>query len=171
MAADIEKITKAMDYLKNHSIEIGVLGSGENVPGISGNTEEERTVLEYATKLEFGSSKFKPFGFFRRAIESNEKEIQAKIENVINDVLDGNLDGKKACMQLGEFLRGLVVESIVTAKNWARPVSPKYAKWKAANYPNRAGQTLILNGFLIKSIRYKIKKGSSVVFTSDWSEI
>lgn len=171
MAADIAKITKAMNYFQTHSIELGILGEGDSVPGISGETEEERTVLEYATKLEFGSNKFKPFGFFRRAIESNQKEIEDKIEEIINEVLAGNLDGRPACMQFGEFLRGLVVESIATAKNWARPVSPKYAQWKAANYPNRAGQTLILNGFLIKSIRYKIKKDSNVVFVSDWSEI
>lgn len=171
MAADIGKITKAMNYFQTHSIELGILGTGNSVPGLSGETEEERTVLEYATKLEFGSSKFKPFGFFRNAIESNEQEIQNKVEDIINEVLAGNLDGRPACMQLGEFLRGLVVESIATAGTWARPVSSKYAKWKAKNYPNRAGQTLILNGFLIKSIRYKIKKDKNVVFTSDWAEI
>lgn len=168
---DIGKITKAMNYFQTHSIEIGILGSGEAVPGLNGENEEELTVLAYGVKLEFGNSKFKPFGYFRRAIESNSEEIQAKIEEIINEVLAGNLDGRHSCMQLGEFLRGLVVESIATAGSWARPVSKKYAKWKSENYPNRAGQTLILNGFLIKSIRYKIKKESNVVFTSDWAKL
>lgn len=168
---DIGKITKAMNYFQTHSIEIGILGSGSAVPGLSGETNDEMTVLAYGIKLEFGNSKFKPFGYFRNAIESNEEAITLKIEEIINEVLAGKLDGQPACMQFGEFLRGLVVESIATAGSWARPLSKKYEEWKAENYPNRSGQTLILNGFLIKSIRYKIKKESTVVFTSDWANL
>lgn len=168
---DIAKITKAMNYFQNHSIEIGILGSGETVPGLNGKNEEELTVLAYGVKLEFGNSEFKPFGYFRNAIQSNLSEIEDKIQEIINEVLAGNLNGREACMQLGEFLRGLVVESIATARSWARPVTKKYYDWKSENYPNRVGQTLILNGFLIKSIRYKIKKDSRVVFKSNWAEL
>lgn len=168
---DIGKITKAMNYFQTHSIEIGILGSGAVVPGLNGENEQEMTVLKYGVKLEFGNEKFAPFGYFRNALESNAQEIEAKIDDIINEVLAGKLDGRPACMHLGEFLRGLVVESIATAGSWARPVSEKYAKWKAENYPNRNGQTLILNGFLIKSIRYKIKKESNIVFTSDWAKL
>lgn len=168
---DIGKITKAMNYFQTHSIEIGILGSGEAVPGLSGDSEKELTVLTYALKLEFGNEDFEPFGYFRNAIESNQDAINDKVEEIINEVLSGNLDGRPASMQLGEFLRGLVVESIGTAGTWARPLSEKYKKWKAKNYPNRSGQTLILNGFLIKSIRYKIKKESTIVFVSDWANL
>lgn len=168
---DIAKIERAMNYFQNHSIEIGILGSGEAVPGLNGKKEKEFTVLAYGIKLEFGNSKFEPFGYFRNAITSNLREIEYKVQEIINDVLSGNLNGKEASMQLGEFLRGLVVESIATAGSWARPVSKKYSEWKSENYPNRASQTLILNGFLIKSIRYKIKTNSKTVFKSDWAEL
>lgn len=171
MSADIGKITKAMTYFTTHIIEIGILGDGGSVKGKSGGSKDEITVLEYGTYVEFGTSKMKPFGFFRRTIDENQSTISNYVEGVVNLVLQGQLDGRQACMQVGEFIRGLIVESIATASGWARPTSDSYNKWKTKNYPNRAGQTLILDGFLIKSIRYKIKKGDSAVYTSSWAKV
>lgn len=162
---------KEMEYLQNHNLVIGILGDGGNVSGMTGGSENELTVLAYGNWLEFGTSKMQPFAFFRHAIESNENEIQQKVEDIINDILAEHITGKQGLMQLGEYIRGLIVESIATAGSWARPLTPKYEKWKNKNYPNRAGQTLIKDGFLIKSIRYKIKKGSNVVYTSDWANV
>lgn len=169
----IEKITKAMNYLQTHTIEIGILGIGGDVPGMFGGKKEETKVLTYAWCLEFGTSKMKPIPFFRQAIESNEKEISEYIERVTNDVLSGKLDGRNACIQVGEFIRGKVAQTIAVGGSWARPLTPKYKKWKSIKYPNRAGQTLILEGFLIKSIRYKIiKKGDTKgVYTSPWAKL
>lgn len=172
MSSDVfKKIVDAITYFQNNVIEIGILGTGGNINGKYGGTLEEITVLEYATYLEYGTSKMQPFGFIRNAINSKKDEIDNKIEEVTNDILSGNLTGKEASMQVGEFIRGLIIESIATAGSWARPLTPKYEKWKNKNYPNRIGQTLIKDGFLIKSIRYKIKKGSNVVFTSDWANV
>lgn len=167
---DLAKITKAMNYFQTHSIEIGILGTGGTISS-NGKTQDEITVLEYGTYLEFGTSKMQPFGYIRNAIYSNEEAIQDKVDEIINEVLEGNLDGRPACMQLGEFIRGLVVESIHSAGSWARPLKPNYEKSKLKKYPGRVGQTLIRDGFLLRSIRYKIKKGSSAVFTSDWAKL
>lgn len=170
---DIDKINKAVNYLQTHTIEIGVLGIGGNVPGMFGGKKEETKVLTYAWCLEFGTSKMKPFAFFRQAIESHETEIGEYVEEVVNDILEGNTDGLEACKRVGEYIRGVVIQTIATAGSWARPLNSKYEKWKIVKYPNRAGQTLILEGFLIKSIRYKIiKKGDTKgVYTSPWAKL
>ena len=168
---DLEKIVKEMDYFTNHKIEIGILGDGGTINGKEGGTKEEITVLEYGTYLEFGTSKSAPIPFFRKAIETNQTQISTYIERVVSDVLSGELTGKQAMMQVGEYVRGLVIVSIATAGGWARELSPNYTKWKEKNFPNKKGQTLILDGFLIKSIRYKIKKGSNIVYTSKWKGI
>lgn len=172
MAQDLEKITKAINYIQTHTIEIGILGTGGNVPGMFGGKRGETKVLTYAWALEFGTSKMPPIPFFRNAIESNEEEISDYIQEKVNDIMAGKLDELPACKQIGEFIRGKIILSIQNAGSWARPLSPKYEKWKNKHYPNRAGQTLILDGFLIKSIRYKIiKKGDKAgVYTSPWAK-
>lgn len=167
--ADITKIVKAMEYFKTHTIEIGILGDGGNVNGLNGGTESEIKVLEYGTYLEFGTSKMKPFAFIRETLSSNEENISNYIESVVNEVLEGKLDGRPACMKVGEYIRGLIVQKIATANTWARSSSEAYQKWKTKKYPNRANQPLILDGFLIRSIRYKIKKGGAAVYVSKWS--
>lgn len=171
MSSDVfKKIVDAITYFQNNVIEIGILGTGGNISS-NGNIQDEITVLEYGTYLEFGTSKMQPFGFIRNAINSNQDEINNKIEEITNDILSGNLTGKEASMQLGEFIRGLIIESISTAGSWARPLKPKYKKWKTKAYPNRVNQTLIKDGFLIKSIRYKIKRGTIDIHISDWAKI
>lgn len=171
MSNDIlKKIVDSITYFQNNVIEIGILGTGGNISS-NGKIQDEITVLEYGTYLEFGTSKMQPFGFIRNAINSNQDEINNKIEEITNDILSGNLTGKEASMQLGEFIRGLVVESIVTAGRWARPLSPNYEKSKLKKYPGRVGQTLIREGFLERSIRYKIKRGTIDIHISDWAKI
>lgn len=171
MSISIERLQKEMDYLKQHKIEIGILGNGESVPGKYGGTKKEITVLEYGIFLEFGTSKMQPFGYFRRAINENSKNIRLTVEGALNDVMSGRITGKEAYMQVGEYIRGLIIQSIASAGSWARELSPDYKKWKTKKYPNRAEQTLILDGFLIKSIRYQIKKGNTIEYTSDWANI
>lgn len=171
MAKDLGKIINAMDYIKAHTVEIGILGTGGNVPSLNGKNKAETKILTYAWALEFGTSKMPPIPFFRRAIEDNEEDINKYIEDVANRIIEGKCNGITAFKQIGEFIRGKVILSIQSAGNWARPLSPKYQKWKNKKYPNRAGQTLILDGFLIKSIRYRILKDKDSIYTSPWKEL
>lgn len=168
MSVDIGKITKAMNYFATHTIEIGILAKGDSVDG-----KKEETILEYATYLEFGSpgGKIKPRGYFRRAIEENSGQISAFIQGVINLVLSGQLNGLEASKQVGHYIRGLVVQAIADASNWAIDNTPEYEEWKRKKYPNRAGQKLILDGYLIKSIRYQIVKNGHSVYTSKWAKV
>ncbi|MEG2347273.1 MAG: hypothetical protein RSB50_06285 [Cetobacterium sp.] len=168
---DVNDLVKEVEYIQTHSVEIGILGDGGSVKGLSGGSESETTVLIYGSALEYGTSKMKPFAYFRKAISDNSDEIGDYVERVTSDVLEGNLTGKQALMQVGEYVRGLIVQTIASAGSWARSNSEGYQKWKSKHYPNRANQPLILDGFLIKSIRYKIIKGGSIEFTSDWAEI
>lgn len=164
----IAEINKAMNYLQTHTVEVGILGTGGKLGG-----EEEVTVLKYGTVLEFGSNdgRIAPWGYFRRAINTNKGFIAIKVSEIVNNILQGKLNGRAALMQLGEYLRGLIIESIATAGEWGREYkNPKYLEWKAKKYPNRMGQKLILDGFLIKSIRYKILKHGIPVYTSDFGK-
>lgn len=171
MSITIEKLQKEMEYLKTHTIEIGILGDGKSVTGKYGGSKKEITVLEYGTYLEFGTSKMQPFGYFRRAINENSDNISIEVNSTVNDIMNGKITGKQGYMQLGEYIRGLIIQNIASAGSWARTLTPNYKKWKAKEYPNRTEQTLILDGFLIKSIRYRIKKGNTIEYTSDWANI
>lgn len=91
MSNDIlKKIVDSITYFQNNVIEIGILGTGGNISS-NGKIQDEITVLEYGTYLEFGTSKMQPFGFIRNAINSNQDEINNKIEEITNDILSGNL--------------------------------------------------------------------------------
>lgn len=168
MSVDVGKITKAMNYFATHTIEIGILAKGDSVDGV-----KEETILKYGTLLEFGSprGKIKPRGYFRRAIEENSGQISSFIQGVINLVLAGQLNGLEASQQVGHYIRGLVVQSILSASSWAIDNTAEYEEWKKKKYPNRVGQKLILDGYLIMSIRYQIVKNGHSVYTSKWAEV
>lgn len=162
---NLDDVVKELEYLVKRKVVIGVLGDGGNCG------EDELTVLEYANYLEYGTSKMQAFGFFRKAITSYAKDFDTKKEQLVNELLQGQLTGRQALMQMGEFVRGRIILTIATARSWARPLTPKYLKWKAKHYPNRVNQPLIREGFLIKSIRYKIVKGNTIEYISDWGNI
>lgn len=174
MSVDIGKITKAMQYLQTHTIEIGILGiNDKDVPGLSGGSEKEYTVLEYGWKHEFGSEdgKTPARAYFRNAINSNEDAIVRYVEDLINQILEGKLDGRPALKKLGLYLQGLVIQSIASAGQWATPLKDSTLRRKTKTHPNRSGQILIQDGFLIKSIRFAIKKNGNIVELSPWGKL
>lgn len=169
MAADPKKVNRALEYLQSHTVQVGILGIGGNIPG-KGESRKEITVLEYGIYQEFGTSKIPARPFFSHALTSNRSDIQNYIEKLLNDILLGKLDGMPACIKLGLYLQGLVMQSIATANQWARPLSPKTVAIKSKKAPNRVNQPLIMDGFLIKSIRFQIIKSGSSVYKSDWAK-
>lgn len=170
MEADVKKVNRALEYISSHYVEIGVLGDGGTI-NANGDSEKEETVLSYAIAHEFGTKNIPPRPFISHALTSNRKQIEKYTENLMNDILSGKLDGRPATIKLGLYIQGLVVQSIATANTWATPLSPGYKEQKKETAPNRANQILIHDGFMIKSIRYKIVKGESTVFKSDWAKV
>ena len=75
-------------------------------------------------------------------------------------------------MRVGETIRGLVIQSIVTAQTWATPNNPKTLKIKTKNGQANNTKPLIDNRFLIKSIRYQIvNENGTIEYLSDFKDV
>lgn len=160
-------LIKEMEYLTNHSVEIGILAIDKEKKGNDGET----TILEYAVYNEFGTKHIPARPFMRNAVEDNSENIDSYIEKRIEAVLESQITGRVALMQIGEYIRGLIIQSIATATNWATPLSSKTLKAKLKKGSNN-DKTLIEDRFLIRSIRYQIvsKKGK-INYLSNFKEV
>lgn len=165
--SNLVDIMNELDYMALHMVEVGILGIDGDLKGDNPKT----TILEYAVYNEFGTKHIPPRPFMRNAIESNSQAISNYIEARVNDILKGQITGRKALMQIGEYIRGLIIQSIATATNWAEPLSPKTLKAKLKEGSNN-DKTLIEDRFLIKSIRYQItSKTGKIVYLSNFKEV
>ena len=170
--SNLVKIMEEMDYYTSHMVEVGILGiDKDKKPDSEKRKDSKTTILEYAVYNEFGTKHIPPRPFMRNAIESNSQAISNYIEARVNDILEGQITGRKALMQIGEYIRGLIIQSIATATNWAEPLSPKTLKAKLKEGSNN-DKTLIEDRFLIKSIRYQItSKTGKIVYLSNFKEV
>ncbi len=165
--SNLVDIMNELDYMALHMVEVGILGIDGDLKGDNPKT----TILEYAVYNEFGTKHIPPRPFMRNAIESNSQAISNYIEARVNDILEGQITGRKALMQIGEYIRGLIIQSIATATNWAEPLSSKTLKAKLKEGSNN-DKTLIEDRFLIKSIRYQItSKTGKIVYLSNFREV
>ena len=165
--SNLVDIMNELDYMALHMVEVGILGIDGDLKGDNPKT----TILEYAVYNEFGTKHIPPRPFMRNAIESNSQAISNYIEARVNDILEGQITGRKALMQIGEYIRGLIIQSIATATNWAEPLSSKTLKTKFKKGSNN-NKTLIEDRFLIKSIRYQItSKTGKIVYLSNFKEV
>ncbi|MCF2638465.1 hypothetical protein I6E31_00615 [Fusobacterium varium] len=165
--SNLVDIMNELDYMALYMVEVGILGIDGDLKGDNPKT----TILEYAVYNEFGTKHIPPRPFMRNAIESNSQAISNYIEARVNDILEGQITGRKALMQIGEYIRGLIIQSIATATNWAEPLSPKTLKAKLKEGSNN-DKTLIEDRFLIKSIRYQItSKTGKIVYLSNFKEV
>ena len=75
-------------------------------------------------------------------------------------------------MEIGETIRGLIIQSIATAQAWAVPNDPKTLKIKTKNEQTNNTKPLLDNRFLIKSIRYQIvNKNGTIEYLSDFKDV
>lgn len=165
--SDLVKIMEEMDYYTSHMVEVGILGIDKNLKGEDSKT----TILEYAVYNEFGTKHIPPRPFMRNAIESNSEAISQYIDARTNEILEGKITGRKALMEIGEYMRGLIIQSIATATSWAEPLSFKTLKIKQKKGNNNT-KVLIDERFLIKSIRFQItSKTGKTIYLSDFKEV
>lgn len=165
--SNLVDIMKELDYMTLHMVEIGILGIDRDLKGDNPKT----TILEYAVYNEFGTKDIPPRPFMRNAIETNSQAISNYVETRVNDILEGQITGREALMQIGEYIRGLIIQSIATASSWAEPLSPKTLKAKLKKGSNN-NKTLIEDRFLIKSIRYQVtSKTGKVTYLSNFKEV
>lgn len=164
------EIMENMKFLYENYLEVGILGDGGSVDG-----KQEVTILEYGIINEFGSQSVKnrppARAFMRNAIYSNSEAISKKIQEKINEIMSGNLTGREAMIGLGIYLQGLISKSIINASSWAVDNAESTKKYKSKVSPNR-NKPLIMEGYLYKSIRFKIvSQSGNLVYISDWSRI
>lgn len=165
--SNLVKIMEEMDYYTSHMIEVGILGIDKDLKGEDSKT----TILEYAVYNEFGTKHIPPRPFMRNAIENNSEAISKYIDMRTNEILEGKITGRKALMEIGEYMRGLIIQSIATATSWAEPLSPKTLKIKQKKGSNNI-KTLIDERFLIKSIRFQItSKTGKTIYLSNFKEV
>ena len=87
------------------------------------------------------------------------------------EVTDGKITGRQALMQIGEYIRKLIVEKIQEASKWAEELSPKTIKIKTKDGQKNRG-ILIDERFLLGAIRYQItSKTGKTVYLSDFQEV
>ncbi len=152
--AKSEGIFKEIKYLTEHYIEIGILAVDKSKKG----KDKKTTILEYAIYNEYGTKSIPARPFMRQTIDSNRETIASLIKLKSKEVISGKCTGKKALMQIGETIRGMVILSIADASSWAKPLKISTIRKKSTlkNGGSFNDKPLIDNKFLIKSIRYQI---------------
>lgn len=164
----IVKALKEIEYLATRQVEIGILAIDKSLTGENGKI----TILEYAIYNEYGTPSMPARPFMRNAFDSNRGIISNLIQAAPKKVIKGEKSGKEALMEIGETIRGLIIQSIATAETWAVPNDPKTLKIKTKNGQANNTKPLIDNRFLIKSIRYQIvNKNGTIEYLSDFRDV
>ena len=164
----IVKALKEIEYLTTRQVEIGILAIDKSLTG----ENKKITILEYAIYNEYGTPSMPARPFMRNALDSNKGIISNLIQAAPKKVIKGEKSGKEALMEIGETIRGLIIQSIATAQAWAVPNDPKTLKIKTKNGQANNTKPLIDNRFLIKSIRYQIvNENGTIEYLSDFKDI
>lgn len=147
----LDEIFKEVKYLTDNYVEIGILAIDKSKKG-------KTTILEYAIYNEYGTKNIPARPFMRHTLDSNKDKIASLIKSKSEEVAYGKCSGKKALMQIGESIRGMIILTIADASEWAKPLKISTIR-KKSNLKNGGSfndKPLIDNKFLIKSIRYQI---------------
>lgn len=164
----IVKALKEIEYLATRQVEIGILAIDKSLTGENGKI----TILEYAIYNEYGTPSMPARPFMRNAFDNNRAIISNLIQATPKKVIKGEKSGKEALMEIGETIRGLIIQSIATAETWAVPNDPKTLKIKTKNGQANNTKPLIDNRFLIKSIRYQIvNENGTIEYLSDFKDV
>lgn len=164
----IVKSLKEIEYLTTRQVEIGILAIDKSLTGENKKT----TILEYAIYNEYGTPSMPARPFMRNALDSNKGIISNLIQAAPKKVIKGEKSGKEALMEIGETIRGLIIQSIATAQAWAVPNDLKTLKIKTKNGQANNTKPLIDNRFLIKSIRYQIvNENGTIEYLSDFKDV
>ncbi|PGH19992.1 hypothetical protein RN96_12875 [Fusobacterium polymorphum] len=164
----IVKALKEIEYLATRQVEIGILAIDKSLTGENGKI----TILEYAIYNEYGTPSMPARPFMRNAFDSNRGIISNLIQAAPKKVIKGEKSGKEALMEIGETIRGLIIQSIATAQAWAVPNDPKTLKIKTKNGQTNNTKPLLDNRFLIKSIRYQIvNENGTIEYLADFKDV
>lgn len=100
-----EQIDKELEYLKSHSIKVGVIGE-ESSEGVS--------IQDYAIWNEYGTVFIPSRPFFRKALASRraQREISELMQSLFNQVIQSELTGEQMLKTVGQYCKARLVESV-----------------------------------------------------------
>ena len=126
--------------------------------------------MQYGMNL--GLLIYQPVLLWEMLLIVTEESFQTWFKQHPKKVIKGEKSGKEALMEIGETIRGLIIQSIATAQAWAVPNDPKTLKIKTKNGQTNNTKPLLDNRFLIKSIRYQIvNKNGTIEYLSDFKDV
>lgn len=137
---NVPELLRRIERLSSSGIQVGIFGS------------DDSEVLLYASVHEFGAPSINvpERSFIRRTFDEKESDINNVVEDMFIRYLDGSID-YEACMDvIGEYLVGLVKQTIVNMD------SPPL-KQSTIDSKGSSG-VLVDTGRMIDSITYKAVK-------------
>ncbi|PZQ49751.1 MAG: hypothetical protein DI556_09780 [Rhodovulum sulfidophilum] len=134
---------------------LGRIRISVGVQADAGAGEDGTLISEYAAANEFGTRRIPSRPFMRTAFDSNVGDLNSTIGKLTLLVQAGKLDADRAAGLLGEKHQGQIQQQILS--NMPPPNSPATIEAKGSS------RTLIDNGNLLQSIRWKIEKRTRIV--------
>ena len=134
----VSELLKAIEYIENNTIVIGVLG------------EQDTEVVKYATYNEFGVMfKIPERSFIRAGFDANKNKFIERGNRLIEDVITLKLKPHTFLEIMGEYLAGIIKDYLVDLRS--PPNSQQTIEQKGSSNP------LVDTGRLRDSITYKIE--------------
>ena len=143
----IDKISKELDYLRNHICIVGIL-SDEAVDGVK--------IIDYSIANEFGTSKIPARPFFRTVVRSSKnKKIYNRLKLNLSKVATGKMTGEEALKNIGVYVVGLVKLSIKKGEWTPNAESTKQRKRKKGG---GSKPPLINTSSMINAVDFEIRR-------------
>lgn len=147
----LPKIKKELEYIKNHSIIIGIMDDGKKHP-----ESDDITMLELAKVHEFGATiqqenrtiKIPERSFIRTGYDENKKDILKDANKLVDDIIAQKTTAKPAMEALGQVIVTKLQKHLTNLKE--PPNAPSTIKQKGSSNP------LIDESHLRQAITYKI---------------
>jgi len=141
-------IFQSLKKLKKISLEVGVFADSKNT-----NSKPLTYVADYAIANEFGTEKIPKRSFMRSTADEQKTEWQDQLENVADNVINGNKQGVERKMyKVGQLARRDIIDKIDSNITPVNAPSTKKKKLKQGK-----NKTLIDTGILRGSIEAKVK--------------
>ena len=135
------RIKRELKRMGGISVEVGVHAD-------AGTSDDGTPIALYAAANEYGTERIPERSFMRSTFDESRAEVKSLGVRLVRGVEDGKLSPERAAGFLGEHYVGLVKDKILS--NIPPPNKPATVQRKGSS------RTLVDNGFLLNSIRWKL---------------
>ena len=135
------RIKRQLKELGRVAVEVGVHVD-------AGNSDDGTPIALYAAANEYGTRRIPERSFMRSTFDESQTEVKRLCDRLVNGITQGKLGVDQSAGLLGEHYAGLIKDKILS--NIPPPNKPVTVALKGSS------KTLVDNGFLLNSIRWKI---------------